>query len=139
MCNKFPTVCPNSCELKSFPRCELSDHLESCPFQPVSCTFERVGCHLELKRKELKDHLDTCIQNHMEMLVEKMDLVEKRNSVLEEQLLVSEKKIVLLEERLDQYEAANVASVSRENDLKENERKHTEEPIEGTDLCYFIF
>lgn len=108
------------CELSSFPRSQLSAHLEVCPNQPLPCPFLKTGCKADLTRRELKDHLQTQLQDHLAMVVDKLEMVETRNRNLEGLLAESEKRedlrndretemqarISLLESRLDRCEKA---------------------------------
>ena len=92
------------CELSSLPRSQLSAHLEVCPNQPLPCPFSKAGCKAELKRRELKDHLHSQLQDHLTMVVEKLEMVETRNRNLEGLLAESEKKEQIREDRIAQLE-----------------------------------
>jgi O-acetyl-ADP-ribose deacetylase (regulator of RNase III) len=99
-CPKYPVICPHLCELSAVPRCELSSHLDICPNQPVDCPFKKVNCTVQLTRKELKSHIDLYLQNHLEMVVERLVTVETRNRDLEDRLAQYEKRTSHLEEKL---------------------------------------
>ena len=65
VCNKYPVVCPNSCEVGSVPRCGLEAHLMVCPLQPVTCEYAEVGCDVKVPRRDLGRHMEEGQQQHL--------------------------------------------------------------------------
>jgi len=60
VCQQFPLTCPNICSLTTFPRHQLEQHLKECPSAIVNCPNLPGGCVMQLKRRELQNHLAVC-------------------------------------------------------------------------------
>ena len=60
VCHLYPILCPLNCDTPSFPRSQVSSHLENdCPLTPVNCIYKPLGCSEKPKRNELEGHLST--------------------------------------------------------------------------------
>ena len=55
-CPKVKVPCPNAHCQVSIPRCDVSAHLSTCDYEPVSCKYAEVGCEERPLRKDLKTH-----------------------------------------------------------------------------------
>ena len=67
VCHLYPILCPQNCDTPSFPRSQVSSHLEyNCPLTPVNCIYKPLGCSEKPKRNELEAHLST---SHHSILV----------------------------------------------------------------------
>ena len=55
-CTHYPTVCPNQCIIGTIPRCQVEEHLMTCPLEVVPCEFSDIGCSVKIARQELKQH-----------------------------------------------------------------------------------
>ena len=68
-CPDWPMRCPNHCSTESekdLTRSTLQDHLEdNCPEQVISCQFAEAGCTVRVKRKEMADHIQQSVEEHM--------------------------------------------------------------------------
>ena len=65
-------VCPNDeCEELPFQRKHLTDHLNSCPHQIVSCPLSVMGCQVPpMARKALQKHLQQDVAAHFQIMIE---------------------------------------------------------------------
>ena len=80
-CLKFTKPCPNfDCRFK-IARCDISTHLKTCEYEPVSCKYAAVGCNERLTRKELKKHEEDALL-HLQVTTEKTLRSHKRSRVL---------------------------------------------------------
>ena len=65
-CPSYPVVCPNNCNFGAkLKRSELEQHLSSCSLQNSKCPFYKVGCEVELLRKEQESHLEAWQKDHL--------------------------------------------------------------------------
>ncbi len=54
-CPKVIVECPNDCSLR-MAREDLEDHYDNCPNEEIECTYEDIGCQVELPRKNMPEH-----------------------------------------------------------------------------------
>ena len=68
-CPDWPMRCPNHCStesVKDLTRSTLQDHLNNnCPEQVISCQFAEAGCTVRVKRREMADHIQQSVGEHM--------------------------------------------------------------------------
>ena len=68
-CPDWPMRCPHHCDIESgkdLTRSTLQDHLKNhCPEQVISCQFAEAGCTVRVKRKEMADHIQQSVGEHM--------------------------------------------------------------------------
>ena len=64
-CTKYPTPCPNHCEIGTIPHCDIEKHLLVCPLQLVECEFASAGCNVKVPRIELAKHMTENAQHHL--------------------------------------------------------------------------
>ena len=71
VCANWPALCPNMCkERKSWTRSQLTRHLQDgCDEEIVQCEFACAGCSVELKRMELKEHMQSAMASHLALLL----------------------------------------------------------------------
>ncbi len=81
ICPSYPMLCQNRCTLKSFKRKDLEIHTESeCPLQGVVCEY---GCEAVMLRKEMPDHVEKNVKEHLSMVSSKYKVVVKKFEDLE--------------------------------------------------------
>ena len=90
-CPKWPLRCPNHCGTDDMlTRSTLKDHLENhCLEQVTSCQFAEVGCTVRVKRKEMADHIQQSMGEHVTSMMsdyikvkKELDEVKKENRQL---------------------------------------------------------
>ena len=81
-CALYPTHCPNNCASEKMPRCDLNDHLNVCPLQPVDCVFSWAGCNDKPLRKDV--HVHSADTKHMTLLAVACGQLAKDNESLKE-------------------------------------------------------
>ena len=64
-CLKFPEPCPNMCEVGSVERCNMEQHLNVCPLEPVACEMKEFGCSVVVPRKDLTRHMGESKLQHL--------------------------------------------------------------------------
>ena len=64
-CTKYPTPCPNRCEIGTVPRCDIEKHLLVCPLQLVECEFASAGCNVKVPRVDMAKHMTENAQHHL--------------------------------------------------------------------------
>jgi len=65
-CTDIPLECPCG---ESFRRCDLPNHLTSCPEQVVECVYRSIGCNEKFKRCQEHDHTVSAMNLHNELLL----------------------------------------------------------------------
>lgn len=77
-CPMYPVDCPNDCGAKPF-RKDIHDHLDFvCPLTVVKCDLACAGCDAELRRKDMKEHLDSSSSEHLQMAKLKITALTQR-------------------------------------------------------------
>ena len=82
-CPSYPFNCPNKCSAQGLTRSTVLAHREVCPLQRVVCEYKRFGCAVVLLRKEVEGHLQTSVQDHLQMTKKKVEEQEVRLQKLE--------------------------------------------------------
>ena len=77
LCEMFPVECPNTCSVENLKRLELVSHLEQCPLQVIRCPFTSAGCTVQLPRREIEEHEDKAVRQHLRMMMSMMQLKPK--------------------------------------------------------------
>ena len=81
VCEQFPVECPNACSVENLKRLELASHLEEqCPLQVIQCPFTSAGCTVQLPRREMEEHEDKAIRQHLRMMMSLLQLKESHPS-----------------------------------------------------------
>ena len=78
-CEKWPLRCPNRCNTKErLTRSTVNAHLkDNCPEQVISCQFAEAGCTARVKRKEMADHIQQSVGEHMTAMMSDYIKVKK--------------------------------------------------------------
>ena len=70
LCELFPVECPNKCSVENLKRMQFEMHLEEqCPLQVIQCPFTSVGCTVQLPRREMEEHEDKAVRQHLRMVM----------------------------------------------------------------------
>ena len=105
-CPQFPLRCPQGCG-KFVARSKMSSHVAAkgqCPNTPLPCPFFNAGCKFIGKRKDIAQHQEDELENHLTLCHVKMKK--------------SEKKITYLEDRIQDLEDENGCLKDEITDLK---------------------
>ena len=88
-CGQYPVQCPNECS-KTIKRGEVPIHRESCPLEPIECSFSEVGCQEQLVRRDLDNHMATSDHQHLLLMMkafkELKQETKKENEHLREEI-----------------------------------------------------
>ena len=78
-CPSWPMRCPNHCgSEEKLTKSTLQDHIDNnCPEQVISCQFAEAGCTVRVKRKEMGDHIQKSVGEHLTALMS--DYMEVKN------------------------------------------------------------
>merc|ERR1719320_681724 len=63
-CPMFPVPCPQKCRGPKVRRSEIDEHFKSCPNTILSCEFKYLGCHSDVKRKDVSRHMKNAAVEH---------------------------------------------------------------------------
>ena len=70
LCELFPVECPNKCSVDNLKRNQFEMHIkEQCPLQVIQCPFTSAGCTLQLPRREMEEHEDKAMRQHLRMVM----------------------------------------------------------------------
>ena len=97
--NKCPNravVCPNGCVASMKPT-TIKDHTESeCPLSVVNYEFAYAGCLQMMWRIDVKDHLESAIQEHIILLSEKVKEMDSEIQRLKAENVAKDLRISML-------------------------------------------
>ena len=84
-CPSWPKRCPNHCGTEEkLMRSTLQDHVDNnCPEQVISCQFAEAGCTVRVKRKEMADHIQKAVGEHMTAMMSDYVKVKKEHNNLQ--------------------------------------------------------
>ena len=86
VCPMFPVLCPNACDLDTFKRKDLEDHLDKdCPLQDMKCEYQDAGCEVSMLRKDMPKHLESYMKEHLALASAKYRKVTAKYKALKEQ------------------------------------------------------
>ena len=86
VCPMFPVPCPNACDLDTFKRKDLEDHLDKdCPLQNMKCEYQDAGCEVSMLRKDMPKHLESYVKEHLALASAKYRKVTAKYKALKEQ------------------------------------------------------
>ena len=74
LCENFPMKCPNACSVFNLRRIDFTSHLGQCPLQVIQCPFTSAGCTVQLPRREMDEHEDKAVRQHLRMMMSMMQL-----------------------------------------------------------------
>ncbi len=103
-CQHYPVKCPNKCS-KTIKRGNVGTHRESCPLEPVECSFSEVGCRGKLMRRDVDNHMATSDHQHLLLMMKafkelKQETTRKKETEqLREEVSEIKARVVSLEEK----------------------------------------
>jgi len=73
--------CERHCERHVMRRLMKNHLMDECVLRPVECSFASLGCESHLLQKDLKDHMECCQSDHLELTLKR---------ILEQQGIISQ-------------------------------------------------
>ena len=67
VCPLLVVDCPNTCGVQ-VPRQDVPSHADECPLVPLDCEFSMFGCVVKIARKDMPEHLQSNIVQHMSLI-----------------------------------------------------------------------
>ena len=113
-CTKHPVPCPNECEIGTVPRCDVEKHCTECPLEPVACEFADGGCSVKVTRRDLKQHMEESLQQHL-FSATLLNLKLTRETIAEKDRLLALKEQQLAEK--------DCQIADKDNQLAEKDRQ----------------
>ena len=75
-CELYPIACPKGCKA-TVTRVGLGEHVaKTCPSAIIDCKFTYAGCTVKMPRKNMPDHLEQSIHDHLTLLEAKYSKFE---------------------------------------------------------------
>ena len=107
-CTHYPLLCPNRCTQDTILRCNMPDHLGSCPLQIVPCPYADLGCKVEVVRSNFDKHIEDNVHQHLELLRASSVGLKDEIGVVAARVSKSTER---LEKDLDQFKNSMFASM----------------------------
>ena len=84
-CPSWPMRCPNHCGTEEkLTRSTLPDHIDNnCQEQVIFCQFAEAGCTVRVKRREMADHIQKSVGEHMIAMMKDYIKVKKEHVELQ--------------------------------------------------------
>ncbi|XP_032881514.1 TNF receptor-associated factor 5 isoform X1 [Amblyraja radiata] len=116
-CPKYPVYCTNNCG-ESFMRSEIDAHLTICPEAEVECSYKKYGCHAREKRRKIKEHEQSCLNEHLLLVVTNNNKLEEQILDLQKTLCERNHIITQMEEQINKLDimVAHLSEVISKND-----------------------
>ena len=113
-CARYPTVCPNQCDVGTLPRCKVEEHISVCPLEMVTCGFVDIGCKVKTTRQDLKRHMEESQQEHLlsatilNLRLTKETIAEKDRQLAEKDRLLAQKdeQVCELQKQLEELQSS---------------------------------
>ena len=83
-CQHYPVQCPNKCS-KTIKRRNVGAHRESCPLEPVECSFSEVGCQKQ-PRRDLDNHMATSDHQHLLLMMKAFKELKQETKQLRDEI-----------------------------------------------------
>ena len=116
-CPKIPIACPNKCEVGSFPRDDVDEHMKMCPLKLIQCEYHVVGCEERIARKDQKKHYKQEMEQHLAFTARKVSSTHHSLQALQTEsqtLTNAQLHTMTIVKRLAQTEQAERDSTTKE-------------------------
>jgi len=107
-CDETEADCVNGCGKKLKRRDTPNHSAVECPFAPIACEFLPYGCKHAILRSHMKDHLDSTIHEHMNMLTRALKVQELEITTLKDKMNQRPYCITNLGECIEQAKASAI-------------------------------
>ena len=81
VCPLYPLPCPRGCN-DTVLRRNLVTHRETCPLEPVFCPFGEFGCESKVCRKDLAQHMEGSVLQHLADLAKSHSILKAEHTKL---------------------------------------------------------
>ena len=76
VCDHYPVVCHKGCGV-TVTRKSLDNHIRNwCSFTIVECDYAYAGCDVKMPRKDMKDHVEQAMKEHLALLTMKFSVLK---------------------------------------------------------------
>ena len=83
VCAMYPVKCPNGCGATPF-RKNLQKHVQNvCRLTVVECDYKHIGCNARFTRKDLSQHNEDSMSEHLSLAMSKLSITSFQVMVLE--------------------------------------------------------
>ena len=83
-CPRVEVLCPNENCGETVPRCELTVHIQDCPFNIVPCKYVCIGCDKKILQRDRAEH-ESDNQQHLQIAIDKLNEITCLQSVTQPQ------------------------------------------------------
>jgi len=104
LCPKFPLICLNKCEAENILREDMETHKKECPLEMVQCVYHNVGCNTMMARKDLQQHSQDKIEEHLSYTMSELVNTKDKLAMTEQKLATSIDTVSKLQEKIVQIE-----------------------------------
>ena len=134
--------CPNRktrCELcdAEFLRHRQEEHKQECPEGETSCKFSLLGCTLQMRRKNLEEHTETCDYRVVGPVGEQLAELRAKMDVLSERDRLKDRRIKFLENKGFPLPSASTSESISDINLPSSPGHAESAPYESRDQ-YFL-
>ena len=116
ICEKENIECPYGCGA-SFIRKELDNHKKVCECFVIKCPFNLIGCNDEFQKKDEKKRLNEDQEKHMQLLLEKIILLQNNFSQQGQSIKKIEEDIQFLKENNNNINYNNINNINDNNEI----------------------
>ena len=115
VCEKFPVVCPNGCEVGAVERCMLEQHRSVCSLEPVAREMRESSCNVVLPHKEMVAHMK---ENKMQHLTTTAALSLRLTRQLQQECAEAKEKILLQQKEIDEQKKLITELLEEQNKIQ---------------------
>ena len=92
VCGHYPLRCPNQCGAMSIKRKNMSSHRDKCHLEQLDCPFKFANCTSSVLRKDMEDHYQKNIEQHLLLVTQSHHKLVKSHQELAHKNLELEQK-----------------------------------------------
>ena len=81
-CEEYPLDCPNKCAAYDIKRKNMKRHREKCPLELLDCPFNYVGCTSTKQRRNMDQHFQQNMQEHLLLMAQSHQELAQKNKDL---------------------------------------------------------
>ena len=112
-CPKSPLLCPNSCDVGTVTREDLSKHREICPLEMIGCEYCEMGCESKVARKDVEDHNQKNVEEHLRLVKRELAYTKKNLAQAQKDAEDVNKILIDLHKKFKEQTKAQGESIKR--------------------------